>query len=110
MIENNIYMLYNEVVDVNEAIIIKYDISSEENLSKGMITMKKIKLWMGPILIFIGIVCLGISAMVGSTIDANGFVSEPAFFLIPVSYVFFSVGIIATIFFSAKAFIKKQSH
>ncbi|MBC1475935.1 DUF3955 domain-containing protein [Listeria grandensis] len=69
--------------------------------------MKKIKFWRGPILILAGILCLGISAMIGSTIDANGFVREPAFFLIPVSYLFFFAGIITTIFFFAKVLMKK---
>ncbi|MBC1359431.1 DUF3955 domain-containing protein [Listeria booriae] len=71
--------------------------------------MKKWSKWFGLILILMGVLCLVIAPFVPVEIDAEGFVHEPGFFLIPVSYVFFLSGIIVTLVMTLRKKLRKQN-
>ncbi|WP_449600002.1 DUF3955 domain-containing protein [Paenibacillus sp. Marseille-Q9583] len=46
----------------------------------------------------LSIICLMISRMVGSSVGPDGILHEPAFFLIPLSYLFLFCSIVAFLF------------
>ncbi|WP_313639959.1 DUF3955 domain-containing protein [Paenibacillus sp. FSL K6-0276] len=48
--------------------------------------------------LLLGIISLMISGMVGSSVGADGILHEPAFFLIPLGFLFIFSGIIAWLF------------
>ncbi|AIQ23957.1 DUF3955 domain-containing protein [Paenibacillus sp. FSL R5-0744] len=57
---------------------------------------KKYLLAASPLLL--SIISLMISRMVGSSVGSDGILHEPAFFLIPLSYLFFFCSIVAFLF------------
>lgn len=59
--------------------------------------------------IFLGIICLIISAIKGSTVAPDGMLIEPFFFLIPVSYILFFSGIVSILFVAIISKFKKAS-
>lgn len=60
--------------------------------------------------ILIGIICLIISNGIGSRVDPDGTLVEPAFFLIPISYLFFFSGLIGILFMTITSKVKKNKH
>ena len=58
--------------------------------------MKKYLIASTPILI--GFICFIVSTVVGSSIEEDGTLVEPAFFLIPIGFLMFFLGIISLIF------------
>jgi uncharacterized membrane protein len=58
--------------------------------------------------LFLGILSLIISSMVGSSIATDGTLHEPAFFLIPLSYLFFFSSIIALLFVGFGSTLNKK--
>lgn len=47
--------------------------------------------------------------IIGSTVDSNGFVHEP-FFLVPIGFAFFFIGLISLIIKGSITFIKKSKY
>ncbi|GAB6552129.1 DUF3955 domain-containing protein [Bacillus cereus] len=58
--------------------------------------------------VFLGVICLIISQIVGTTIKPDGTLVEPAFFLIPVSYIFFFSGGISILCVVISSKLKKS--
>lgn len=54
---------------------------------------------------FLGIICFLLSRVIGSNVDGNGILHEP-FFLIPLGYLFFIIGLISGLFYLIKRFSK----
>lgn len=59
-------------------------------------------------LIAMGLICFGIFAAMGSTIDSEGILHEP-FFLIPVGYLFILSGLISGAIYLIKNIVNKRS-
>ncbi|MBS4189492.1 DUF3955 domain-containing protein [Bacillus sp. FJAT-49705] len=59
--------------------------------------------------IFLGVICLIITSMTESTVAPDGMLNEPYFFLIPVSYILFFIGIISFLFMSMISMFKKKN-
>ncbi|WP_442602332.1 DUF3955 domain-containing protein [Paenibacillus sp. KN14-4R] len=59
--------------------------------------------------IFLGVVCLIISSMIGSSVAPDGTLIEP-FYLIPLSYLLFFSGIISLLFVAVISTFKKSKH
>ncbi|MDP5007959.1 MAG: DUF3955 domain-containing protein [Glaciimonas sp.] len=57
------------------------------------ITFKK-TCWWAAGLLFVGLICFLISGMIGSTIDAQSYLHEPAFGLIPIGFFLMSMGVV----------------
>lgn len=58
--------------------------------------------------LFLGILSLIISSMVGSSVGPDGILHEPAFFLIPLSYLFFFCSIITFLFIGLGSVLNKR--
>ncbi|GAB6423037.1 hypothetical protein bcgnr5372_27300 [Bacillus luti] len=58
--------------------------------------------------VLLGVICLIISASVGSTVKPDGALEEPTFFLIPVSYFFFFSGGISILYVAISSKLKKS--
>lgn len=56
----------------------------------------------------LGVCCFIAFGIMGSTIDANGFIHEP-FFLIPVGYLFFFIGLISLAIKGLSLLFKKHA-
>lgn len=69
--------------------------------------MKKYLLASTPILI--GVICLVIYSIIGSSVAPDGTLEEP-FFLIPLSYLFVFIGIISILFVAFISMFKKIKH
>ncbi|MFD3449529.1 DUF3955 domain-containing protein [Microbacteriaceae bacterium 4G12] len=59
--------------------------------------------------IFLGVVCIVIYNIIGSKIAPDGTLVEP-FFLIPLSYLLASIGIILVLFVAIISMFKKRRH
>ncbi len=55
----------------------------------------------------LGIVCAISYAIIGSEVAADGTLIEP-FFLIPLTYLFFAIGIVGLIIFAMVSFFRKR--
>ncbi|WP_152393440.1 DUF3955 domain-containing protein [Paenibacillus guangzhouensis] len=67
----------------------------------------KLKYWLASIPFCISVICLAISAMIGSSIDPDGILREP-FFLIPIAYLFLFSGIISLLYIGISTAIRKK--
>ncbi|ASZ18568.1 MULTISPECIES: DUF3955 domain-containing protein [Bacillus] len=82
--------------------------NQESITNKNLLKNNKFILAITPILL--GIACLIISGMVGSSMEPDGTLVEPAFFLIPISYLLFFIGIIGVLFVLIGFNFKKIIH
>lgn len=57
--------------------------------------------------LFCGVLCLIIKAVTGSYVDASGMLHE-YFFLVPMAYVFFVIGIVALIIAGVQNIVRKR--
>lgn len=68
----------------------------------------KNKYWLASAPLFLGILSLMISGIVGARLAPDGTLIEPAFFLIPLSFLFFFSGIVALAFVGIVSAVKKN--
>ncbi|MGO3731807.1 MAG: DUF3955 domain-containing protein [Vagococcus sp.] len=54
------------------------------------------------ILVSITIICFAISSYVGTTIDNQGVLHEPAFFLIPIAFLSLLIAIVSSLYITIK--------
>ncbi|MCH7322715.1 DUF3955 domain-containing protein [Solibacillus sp. MA9] len=67
--------------------------------------MKKYLIASTPILI--GVICFIVSTVIGSSIAEDGTLVEPAFFLIPIGFLMFFIGIISLVCIAIISAFKK---
>lgn len=68
--------------------------------------MKKYLIASTPILL--GVICFIVSTVIGSSLAEDGTLVEPAFFLIPIGYLMFFIGIISLICVALFSAFKKN--
>jgi len=97
-----------EVLDCQPGEILEYKKINLDYLNRGECMMKK-KYLLASTPIFLGVVCLIIYSLIGSSVAPDGTLEEP-FFLILLSYLFVFVGIISVLFVAIISMFKKNKH
>jgi len=97
----------SQVFELSLDQLILGDMTMTNKLMKDGSEMRRAKITLITtiIMIFGGVICFVLSTVIGSTVDHNGVLHEP-FFLIPIGYLFFLIGIIFGIVYLVQKFSK----